>query len=55
MPTDPYAVLQALLRAEAARDRRAAEHRPEPAPEPTAPDTAPDAAGTRPRREHPTR
>ncbi|GAA3923519.1 hypothetical protein GCM10022244_36500 [Streptomyces gulbargensis] len=36
MPTDPYAVLQALLRAEAARGRRTdhAHRLPEPAPAP---------------------
>ncbi|MEU3397964.1 hypothetical protein [Streptomyces filamentosus] len=36
MPTDPYAVLQALLRAEAARSRRAADVPSEPAPAPAA-------------------
>ncbi|MFE5793846.1 hypothetical protein ACFQ8C_14895 [Streptomyces sp. NPDC056503] len=62
MPTDPYAVLQALLRAEAARDRRAAEHRPEPSPAPAAepapasaaaPVPAADPARPRPHREPP--
>ncbi|MEW2161517.1 hypothetical protein AB0912_00725 [Streptomyces sp. NPDC007084] len=33
MPTDPYAVLRALLRAEAARDN-SPEPRPRPAPHP---------------------
>ncbi|MFC9732379.1 hypothetical protein [Streptomyces roseolus] len=37
MPTDPYAVLQALLRAEAARGHRSADHQPEPAPAPERP------------------
>ncbi|KAA6211151.1 hypothetical protein [Streptomyces filamentosus] len=36
MPTDPYAVLQALLRAEAARSRRAADVPSEPARAPAA-------------------
>ncbi|MEU3606661.1 hypothetical protein AB0E83_14635 [Streptomyces sp. NPDC035033] len=56
MPADPYAVLQALLRAEAARAaRRTAEDAPAPAPEPVrpAPEHAPAAA--RPRREPPVR
>ncbi|NML51446.1 hypothetical protein HHL19_15340 [Streptomyces sp. R302] len=52
MPTDPYAVLQALLRAEAARSRRtpAAEHRSEPAPAPITESPSPS-----PRRERPAR
>ncbi|MFF9341235.1 MULTISPECIES: hypothetical protein [unclassified Streptomyces] len=50
MPTDPYAVLQALLRAEAARSRRAAEHPSAPAPEPAAA-PAPAPVGPGPRRE----
>ncbi|MFF2774593.1 hypothetical protein ACFVU3_06765 [Streptomyces sp. NPDC058052] len=54
MPSDPYAVLQALLRAEAARGRRAADHPSEPAPAPAA-EPAPAPAGPRPRREPPVR
>ncbi|GGR24681.1 hypothetical protein [Streptomyces roseolus] len=54
MPTDPYAVLQALLRAEAARGHRSADPRPEPAPAP-APEPAPEAPGPRPRRDRPAR
>ncbi|MER8039175.1 hypothetical protein ACWEP8_22650 [Streptomyces hydrogenans] len=54
MPTDPYAVLQALLRAEAARARRTAEPPSAPAPEPAAePAPAPVAPG--PHREPPVR
>ncbi|MFJ5709259.1 MULTISPECIES: hypothetical protein [unclassified Streptomyces] len=56
MPSsDPYAVLQALLRAEAARGRRAAaEHPSEKAPAP-APEPAPAPAAPRPHRESPAR
>ncbi|GAA3082689.1 hypothetical protein GCM10017562_60270 [Streptomyces roseofulvus] len=55
MPSsDPYAVLQALLRAEAARGRRAAEHPSEPAPAP-APEPAPAPSDPRPHRESPAR
>ncbi|MFD4389741.1 hypothetical protein [Streptomyces sp. NPDC058495] len=54
MPTDPYAVLQALLRAEAARGRRAAERSSEPAREPVV-ETGTETAGPRPRREPPVR
>ncbi|MGW4779455.1 hypothetical protein ACWEPA_22670 [Streptomyces filamentosus] len=53
MPTDPYAVLQALLRAEAARSRRAADVPSEPAPAPAAapsPAVVPPAAPERTRR-----
>ncbi|MFF9143533.1 hypothetical protein ACWGBV_34600 [Streptomyces sp. NPDC055051] len=55
MKSDPYAVLQALLRAEAARGRRAAEHPSEPAPVPPAAEPAPAPAGPRPHREPPAR
>ncbi|MFE0336854.1 hypothetical protein [Streptomyces sp. NPDC058955] len=55
MPSsDPYAVLQALLRAEAARGRRAAEPPSEPAPAP-APEPAPARAAAHPHREPPAR
>ncbi|MFI8419088.1 hypothetical protein [Streptomyces sp. NPDC085479] len=55
MTSDPYAVLQALLRAEAARGRRAAEHPAEPAPAQAAPEPDPAPAGPRPHREPPAR
>ncbi|MER5736333.1 MULTISPECIES: hypothetical protein [unclassified Streptomyces] len=54
MPTDPYAVLQALLRAEASRARRTAEPPSAPAPEPTAEPT-PAPSGPAPHREAPPR